>query len=88
MTKREADAWICNGCGALTDADAGQEAGPLYECGSCGTRFTREGSADGEGHRCPDCGKFGAKLEDHCCPECDEDGLSPLFRADDDYAGR
>jgi len=48
----------------------GDEGGPLYECSSCGTEFTREDSADGDSNRCPNCNKFGAKVADLTCPEC------------------
>jgi DNA-directed RNA polymerase subunit RPC12/RpoP len=37
------------------------EAQPLYQCADCGGRFTPENSADGCGHRCPSCNKFGSK---------------------------
>jgi len=77
----EPDAYICDDCGALVAGDEGQDAGPLYECGECGTRYTRDNSADGDSHRCPDCGKFGAKIADHACPECEEGELVELYRA-------
>jgi hypothetical protein len=42
---------------------------PLYECADCGV-FSRRDTGD---HRCPECNKFGAKVEDYSCPEgCDE----------------
>lgn len=63
----------CVDCEAIIDP-ADWELGPLYEC-SCGTRFTRESSADGSGHRCPDCNKFGARAADLGCPECNEGEL-------------
>ena len=61
-------AYYCSGCETLSE----EVAGPLYECGSCGTIFNRENSADGSSHRCPDCGKFGAKQADESCAECNE----------------
>jgi len=46
------------------------EPEPLYECGTCGNDFTRSNSADGEGHRCPTCNVFSAKISDEACPDC------------------
>ena len=75
----EAIAWRCEGCEAeFTDEDADQGQGPLYECGECGTQFTRDNSADGDSNRCPDCNKFGAKMADLACPECGEGELEPI----------
>ena len=53
---------VCDECGASFDED--EVDSPLYECGACGTRYTREGSADGGSSRCPDCNRFGAKVAD------------------------
>ena len=75
------DAYICDKCEALVTVDDAEECSPLYECGECGSRYNRDNSADGESHRCPDCGKFGAKVADKCCPECEDGELSPLVRA-------
>ncbi len=55
---------LCQDCGALIE---GGNEEPLYEC--CET-FTRSNSADGEGHRCPSCNKFAAKVSDLGCPDC------------------
>jgi len=44
----------------------------LYQCGTCDTTFSQNGSADGASHRCPDCNKFASKLSDKGCPECEE----------------
>ena len=63
----------CDDCGATFDESEADS--PLYECSDCGTRFTREGSADGDGNRCPDCTKFGAKVAEYGCPECGEGEL-------------
>ncbi|HWW00477.1 MAG TPA: hypothetical protein VNZ64_12330 [Candidatus Acidoferrum sp.] len=63
----------CEECGE--DFDESRLAGPLYECGDCGVRFTQDTSADGNGHRCPECNKFGAKVADLGCPECGEGEL-------------
>ena len=75
----EARAWMCRECEALQTAEE-HEAQPLFECADCGSRFTREGSADGQGNRCPDCNKFGRKLTEHCCPECEEAEMVPLVQ--------
>jgi hypothetical protein len=40
---------------------------PLYECADCG-EFSRRDTENGD-HRCPQCNKFGAKLDDYSCPE-------------------
>jgi predicted RNA-binding Zn-ribbon protein involved in translation (DUF1610 family) len=61
-------AYSCTGC-----EDVIAEPVPLYECGECGTIFSRDGSADGSSHRCPDCNKFAAKLTEHGCPDCEEE---------------
>jgi predicted RNA-binding Zn-ribbon protein involved in translation (DUF1610 family) len=75
----DAIAWRCAGCDAeLTDAETDQDQGALYECGSCGSSFSRANSADGESNRCAECGHFGAKLADLACPECGEGELEPL----------
>ena len=50
-------------------------AQPLYECGDCGDKFTSENSADGCGHSCPSCNKFGRKVSDMGCPSCGEGEL-------------
>lgn len=64
---------VCEACEAAVDPE---EEGPaLYECGSCGTTFNRDGSADGDSSRCPDCLKFSAKVGDASCPECGEGPL-------------
>lgn len=47
------------------------DLGPaLYECGECGTIFNRDNSANNN-HQCPQCNKFGSKLDAHSCPECE-----------------
>lgn len=80
MSAREPEAFICEDCGALVPVEDAEGVGPLYECGDCGTRYTRGTSADGESHRCPDCNKFGAKVADVGCPDCEEGELAPLYR--------
>jgi hypothetical protein len=52
---------------------------PLYECGSCGTVFARDTSADGSSNRCPDCNKFGSKTADFACIECQEGEAVPTL---------
>lgn len=59
-------AYKCEECGALAE----DTAGPIYECGECGERYNRDNSADGTSHRCPACGKFGARVADWSCQEC------------------
>lgn len=59
----------CTDCEALSEEGSGE---PLYECGDCGTRFTREESQTGDSHKCPDCGKWSAKVADDVCEECGE----------------
>ena len=62
------EAYHCPECDELT-----RETGyALYECANCSTTFTRNGSADGCSHRCPDCNKFSAKISDHACAGCEE----------------
>lgn len=65
--------FTCNACGE--EFDTNDDAVTLYECADCGNRFTRETSADGDSHRCPDCNKFGAKVSEQGCPECNEGEL-------------
>ncbi len=63
----------CIECEQLWDGDQVQECGPVYEC-SCGTQYSKTNSADGgDSHRCPDCNKFGSRVDKHddlSCPEC------------------
>ena len=83
----DAIAWLCAACGSEfrhEDADEGQ--GGLYECGSCGTTFSRAGSADGDSNRCPECGHFGAKRAELACPSCDDGELEPVGDEDADPA--
>jgi hypothetical protein len=56
--------------------EAKDEGVKLYECGDCGTIFSSENSADGCGHSCPDCNKWGHTLVENGCPDCEgEDEL-------------
>ena len=66
----------CDQCSARFESD--DDAVSLYECAECCTMFTQETSANGSGHSCPDCNKFGAKVSDHGCPECDEGELEEI----------
>ena len=52
---------ICPGCD--DEVPKGDEVA-LYECPQCSTQFDRDGSADGESHRCPDCNVFSARQGD------------------------
>ena len=47
--------------------------GPLYECPECGEEFTRDNSADGRSHRCPNCSRFSRKIAELVCSECQDD---------------
>lgn len=66
-------AYRCDECDKVSDEEEANEGGQVYECGNCGTRFNRSGSAN-DNHQCPDCNKFGAKCEDgeqgKSCPDC------------------
>jgi hypothetical protein len=64
----------CDNCEETFEDET--EAEPLYECQDCGDRFTQANSADGEGHRCPSCNKFGRKVADLGCPSCGEGELA------------
>jgi hypothetical protein len=70
------DGWRCLNCDEVTE-DAPQ--GPLYECNACGTQFTRDGSADGSSHKCPDCNKFATKLAAYGCDICGEGEMEAIF---------
>ncbi len=65
----------CDSCGETFGDDS--DAEPIYECSDCGDRFTPENSADGCGHRCPSCNKFGSKVSSRGCPSCGEGELVP-----------
>lgn len=69
----ECDGFVCDGCDHVEE-DAPES--PLYQCGSCGTSFTREGSYDNDSNRCPDCRKFAAKEAEFGCPSCTAAGMS------------
>lgn len=71
--EQQEDQFKCDSCDETFDSE--DEAVSLYECGDCGNRFSQETSADGAGHRCPDCNKFGAKVSDMGCPSCNEGEL-------------
>jgi peptide subunit release factor 1 (eRF1) len=79
--KIAAEGYKCEGCDELVSVEDAEEAGPLYECGSCGTTFNKENSQDGDSNRCPDCGLFSGKIADHCCPDCEDSALLPLIFA-------
>lgn len=67
-TERETEfVWKCQECEHY-DSDVGPA---LYECSSCGEVFNRDNSADGN-HKCPSCGKFGAKRAPESCVECEQ----------------
>ena len=68
LTVQEVVAYKCQECEAISE-EVGET---LYECLSCGTTFTKDNSADGVSHRCPDCNKFASKRADKSCIECSE----------------
>ena len=59
-------AYYCPDCETISF----ESGGPLYECSECGTCFTRDLSADGCSHRCPDCNRFSGRIADNGCAEC------------------
>ena len=59
-------AFRCEDC----DHTSEDNGGPLYECGSCGTKFNKSSSAN-EGNLCS-CGKFSSKTGELSCEECNE----------------
>ncbi len=61
--------------------------GPLYECGDCGTKFTRNTSADGSSHRCPDCNRFSSRAADLSCGECEEGEVEEVVILECDVCG-
>jgi DNA-directed RNA polymerase subunit RPC12/RpoP len=65
----EEERYFCASCEVGYEED---QTETVYECGSCGTTFTRADSADGDSNRCPDCNKFGAKSGERACSECGE----------------
>lgn len=65
----------CAECEAFAEDESEEKK---YECGSCGTEFTRDNSADGDSNRCPDCNKFAGKLYDNTCPECEDGEQEPV----------
>src|SRR6266498_3785859 len=67
--------WMCEDC---EESFEYAPESPLYECAECGVRFTHEGSADGDSHRCPECNKFAAKIADFGCPQCGDGEVEPF----------
>lgn len=63
----EVEVWVCPNCAEVFTEEP--ELTTLYECGNCGTTFSKE---DEGSNRCPDCNKFAAKQDDGGCPECAE----------------
>jgi len=68
VRKAQADLWCANCDEEVTEPTA------KYECGNCGSEFTY---ADEGTHRCPDCGKFAAKMDGDFCPDCGEEIEEP-----------
>ncbi|MDM7940114.1 MAG: hypothetical protein QUS07_07220 [Methanothrix sp.] len=71
MSMMEVTLVKCPECDTLFDIQDVEATDPVYECSSCGEVFTRSNSYDGDSHKCPQCGKFGSKVEDTCCPDCE-----------------
>jgi len=71
-TKDTQAGYKCEACETIWSEDGAPEFEVFYECGNCGTIFSRGDSYDGDSHRCPDCMKFSSKLYDKGCPECEE----------------
>lgn len=57
----------CVECGSIS---RDVEDDPVYECGNCGTKWTRDGAYSSPAHKCPDCNKFASRIADHGCQEC------------------
>lgn len=68
----------CEECEEVFEETAGV---PLYECNECGTIYSKNESADGNSHRCPDCSKFGSKIADDCCALCEEGAVEEIVAA-------
>lgn len=62
----EIEAYRCADCNTISD----EPGVAVYECGACSIQFSRDNSADGYSHRCPDCNKFSALTDDEACAEC------------------
>lgn len=77
-TKRDPDAYLCEGCDTLFKAEDIDTSDSVYECGECGTVFKRSESPN-DSHQC-ECGKFASKLADFGCPDCNDEGMVPLYR--------
>lgn len=67
-TEDKTEDYWCPSCKQVVE-----EPDKKYECGNCGTIFTRNNSADGCSHRCPDCNKFGSTVAENGCPDCDDE---------------
>lgn len=69
VVRLESDTFYkCTECGEIAE----DYAEKLYECNDCGTIFTRDNSADGGSHQCPDCNRFASKIADMACTSCEE----------------
>jgi len=66
--KGGSDYW-CEACEAGFNT---YDVEPMYECSECGAEFTRSNSMNGFSHQCPDCGRFGRKVDTIGCPNCGE----------------
>ena len=75
-------AYYCESCDIFME----ETGGNLYECGDCGTMFTRETSKN-DNHQCPDCNKFSGKTGDEACSECQESPVEEVMAFSCDKCG-
>jgi len=69
VTAKPHKAFYCENCEQVVAID---DTTRVYECGSCGTTFTKEDSYDGDSNRCLDCAKWGHIYIENACPDCGE----------------
>ena len=77
ITLADGHYWHCDECDAYSE----ETGGNLYECGECGTFFTRATSAN-DNHQCPDCSRFGSRTGEQGCVECGEGAVEQLPAAE------
>jgi len=65
----------CEECGEVSND---MQIEPLYECSSCGQKYTRSNSSTGAGSGCPNCSRFGKLISNFSCPECQEGPLEEV----------
>lgn len=66
---------VCPECETTVPAEEAGDEDTLYACATdsgCGQKFRRANGVGRNGTMCPDCTKFGTKLDQGpICPECD-----------------